>query len=75
MNDDKTGKIVHINPDGRGSLVDSTYYSKGYNFTNGHGYEAGQYVIYQTDNLNPITGYADCKIVAPRLWEGIYENY
>ncbi len=70
----RVGKIVNYNKeDGRGALVDTVYNYKGYKFVN-KGYQAGQYVIYDTEHLNPITGYRECIILAPKLWEGYTEK-
>jgi len=67
----RIGKIViYDKVTGRGSLVDKTYGEKLYNFVV-RDVQAGQYVIYETTNLNPITGYRECQVIAPKLWAGI----
>ena len=63
----RMGKIVYLDSDGRGTLIDSKYPTKGYKFTEGKGFRAGQYVAYESSNLNPITGYAECTLVMPNL--------
>jgi len=70
----RTGKIVYLCENtGRGALVDDVYGEKLYKFV-ATGYQAGQYVLYVTTNLNPITGHAECGIVAPKLYKGYTEN-
>jgi len=71
----RIGKIVYICENtGRGALVDDLYHDKLYKFI-ATDYEAGQYVIYDTTNLNPITGYRECTLIAPKLWEGTNSIY
>lgn len=65
------GKIVTYDErDGRGSLVDLKYYEKGYRFICG-GVQAGQHVIYECTDLNPMNGFRECRIIAPHLPEGV----
>ena len=65
----RIGKIVRLDDDGRGALVDTRYRQKGYHFI-ASGYRAGQCVIYTTTDLNPLTGFSECEIIAPKLWPG-----
>ena len=67
----RVGRIVYYDEiTGRGALTDDIYGEKLYKFQQ-KGYQAGQMVIYVTTNMNPITGYRACGIVAPKLWKGI----
>lgn len=69
----RVGKIISYNSEtGRGDLVDNRYHDRIYKFV-ATGYIAGQYVIYETTDLNPITGHQECSLVAPKLWRGVQD--